>query len=211
MISTYISFMDNGMGLARTRWARSLFGAAIDGAFGSRKIVDNYFSSPYPSEIMQYVSKDFLASKCDEIFLFDLDIIFTSKDVRNLLSHDLPYVGGIVPKRVMGLELAVWPHEPKERLVVGSEGSDLVDADFGRGFCLINRSVFEDVKHLCAEYQDLHTGETLTEYFKGKPGGGSEDFAFCEMWRSLGNKAYIDRRICVQHEGSAIYPIKGTY
>lgn len=141
-----------------------------------------------------------------------MDIIFTPDDLRMLLSHDLSYVGGIVPKRVLGLELAVWPREPKERMFTDGE-NPLVDADFGRGFCLINRTVFEDVTPHVPEYQDLQLPDSpvMREFFSYKPGGHSEDFAFCELWRSLGNKAYVDRRIFVQHEGAAIYPIGGTY
>lgn len=148
------------------------------------------------------------------MFLHDLDIIYSPQHLEWLLSHDHPYVGGVVPKRVLGLELAIYPYDPlaSDPLAPGVE--PLIDADCGRGFVRIHRDVFDLMKPHVHVYQDDQeansAGAWRWEFFRSKPGGHSEDFQFCEKYRSLGGKPKVDQRICVHHEGSAVYPIKGT-
>lgn len=204
--------VDNGMGLCRTRWAASFFGAAISGCFRGREVTWQYFSYPYPNGACNALSAAFLATNCDEIFLHDLDIVYTPEDLTMLLSHDVPFVGGIVPKRMLGLEIAAFNYEPFAENAFAEGVEPLVDADCGRGFVRINRSVFETVKpHVPTYKDDQGNGEIRHEYFQSKPGGHSEDFAFCEKYRSLGGKPKVDQRILVGHEGAIVYPVKGTY
>lgn len=212
MKKIYVPLIDNGMGLCRTRWAISFFGAAISGAFSGREVTWQYYSYPYPNGACNAVADAFMKSGCDEMFLHDLDIVYTSKQLEMLLSHDVPYVGGIVPKRTLGLEIAAFNHEPFAPDAFAEGVNPLVDADCGRGFVRIHRSVFETVKpHVPTYVDDQGNGEIRSEYFQSKPGGHSEDFAFCELYRKLGGKPCVDQRILVGHEGAIVYPVKGTF
>lgn len=189
-----------------------MFGAAISGVLSGRAVTWNRFSYPYPNGIMQAVSHDFLKSAADELVMIDTDIVFTPEHLSMLLSHDVPFVGGIVPKRTLGLEIAAFNYEPFAPDAFAEGVNPLVDADCGRGFVRIHRSVFETVKpHVPTYVDDQGNGEIRSEYFQSKPGGHSEDFAFCELYRKLGGKPCVDQRILVGHEGAIVYPVKGTF
>jgi len=214
--SLYIPIIDNGMGLCRAKWATSLFGAAMNGCFAGRQVTWVQISYPYPEGACNIVGNAFLGSGCDELFLMDIDIVFTPQDVNFLLSHEVPYVGGIVPKRKPGLELAIFNYEPLAENPFAEGVNPLVDASCGRGFVRIHRSVFESlIPHVPTYADDQENGEDAGglryEFFRSKPGGHSEDFSFCELYRNHGGKTYIDQRILTQHVGDATYPIAGTY
>jgi len=211
-----LPIIDNGMGLCRAKWASSLFGAAMSGCFADRQVTWVPLSFPYCEGACNIIGNYFLRSKCEELFLMDIDIIFTPQDVNWLFEHDVPYVGGIVPKRTLGLELAIFPYEPLAENPHAEGVNPLVDASCGRGFVRIHRSVFESlIPHVPTYTDDQEKGDDAGglryEFFRSKPGGHSEDFSFCELYRKHGGKTFIDQRILVLHEGSAVYPIKGTY
>lgn len=146
------------------------------------------------------------------MLLQDLDVTYTPRDLARLLSHNLPYVGGILPKRVLGLELAMWTDQPLSETPEADGVNPLVLAVFGRGFCLIHREVFDTVAPHVPEYLDHQTGETRRAFFQYKPGGiGSEDFYFCELYRSLGGRPVVDQRIVLGHVGDITYPVTGTF
>jgi len=73
----------------------------------------------------------------------------------------------------------------------------------------IHRSVFEAMEHE-SPIVDIE-GAIMREYWRTLPGGHSEDKEFCQHWRKLGGKILVDQRLCVQHEGSVLYPIPGTF
>jgi hypothetical protein len=215
MAHIYIPIIDNGMGLSRTRWSKCMFDAAIGGAFAGHTISSGHLSYPYPSAACNIVGNAFLKSGADELFLVDTDVIFTPDDIRMLFSHNVPYVGGVLPKRCLGLHIAVFPYEPFAPDPHAEGINPLIDADCGRGFVRIHRSVFELIKDHVPTYTDEQEkngiGEERFEFFSSKPGGHSEDFAFCELYRKLGGSPVVDQRIVLKHEGSAVYPIPGTY
>jgi hypothetical protein len=208
----FLPIIGNGMGLGRLKWAQSLFLAGATGCFNGMEIVCNHYEWPYPY-IVNTVADDFIKADCDELFLMDTDIVFTPQDCAPLFSHDLPYVGGIVPKRVLGLELAMFNYEPRATNDAEILAKPLIDAVFGRGFCRIKREVFDAVRPYCAEYEDAQhePPKRMVEYFKPKPGGHSEDFGLCELARSIGIPTRIDQRIVVRHVGDITYPVPGTF
>ena len=203
------------MGLCRAKWATSLLGAALNGCFSGREVTYLQLSYPYPEGACNIIANAFLNSSAHEMFLMDIDIVFTPQDVNWLFEHDAPYVGGVVPKRCLGLHIAVFNHEPFAEDPHAEGVNPLVDASCGRGFVRIHRSVFESLKDKVPTYiADQETngmGEKRYEFFRSKPGGHSEDFSFCELYRSHGGKTYVDQRVVLKHEGAIVYPVKGTY
>jgi len=210
--SIYFPILDNGLGIARAAWAECAINSALSGAFSGISVTTQRFSYPYPREICNSAAEAFMASDCDEMLLQDLDVKYTPLDMARLLSHRLPYVGGILPKRVLGLEFAMWTDQPLSDTPEAEGVNPLVPAVFGRGFCLIHREVFEKVGEHSERYLDAHTGKERIAYFEYKPGGiGSEDFYLCEKWKELGGNPVIDQRILLGHVGDATYPIPGTF
>jgi hypothetical protein len=213
MDSLYFPIIENGMGLSRTRWAASLFGAGVAGILGGRRIMYEVFGHPDPSSSMNLATHSFLESGADRMIVIDTDVIFTPHHLSLLLSHDLQLVSGLYPKKVPGLEYPVMPlgDETPRQLFEKSARSPVEVACVPRGFLSVHRSVFETLKPFVESDFAAESGERIHYFWRAKPGVMSEDFAFCFLWREHGGKVWIDQRICCQHEGSAVYPIPGTF
>jgi hypothetical protein len=212
MNSIYLPVMDNGMGLSRTRWAFSMMRALLSGCLGKgRKVSIESFSFPYPDGNANIATASFLSTTLDEIVFIDTDLVFQPSDVEMLLSHDVQLVSGIYAKKKLGLEYPIVAlesdPEPFKR-----NGSDLVEVEcVPRGFLRVHRDVFELMKPHVPEYECAQTGLRSWEFWKNRTGGCSDDFMFCKRYRELGGKVLVDKRIQLLHDGSALYPIKGTY
>jgi hypothetical protein len=193
------------MGLSRTSWALSMIAA-----FSGRACSLERISYPYPDGAMNIATADFLESECDEMLVVDTDIVFTRQHIDWLLSHDEPLVFGVYPKKQVGL---TYPAEFLDSNPEPFSGeSDLCEVKrTARGFMRVHRSVFEAMKPHVPQYTCAQTGRECWAFWRVLLGGHSEDFAFCDLWRRLGGKILIDRRCTTQHEGSATYPIPGTF
>jgi hypothetical protein len=134
-----------------------------------------------------------------------------------LLSHDVPFVAGIYPKKQVehtfpmellddGGEAGTSPFSPLP-LAEGIE--PLVEVKrVARGFLSVHRSVFDLMRPTCTSYLDVHSGEEHVEYWKAQQGGGSEDYEFCDRYRALGGKVLVDQRCVVYHWGNIKFPIQ---
>tara|TARA_B110000211_G_scaffold20968_1_gene21739 strand:+ start:90 stop:842 length:753 start_codon:yes stop_codon:yes gene_type:complete len=161
-----------------------------------------------------------------EYFIFiDSDISFNAKDVIKLMNYDKPIVAGTYPKKVlnwMDIQNCFYndtPEDTKELLKKTSqytiyEKQDAIIKDgllevnrVGTGFMMIKRSL---VLKLAKKYPELMYKEN------GKKGYGlfecaiinkehlSEDYAFCERVKSIGEKVYIDPKLNLIHHGGNI-------
>ena len=167
-------------------------------------------SYPYPCGAMNIATQVFLESGADEMIVIDTDIIFHPTHVQKLLSHDVPLVFGLYPKKCPGLIFPVV--SLTEAHPFTKDGPDLVEvARVARGFMRVHRSVFEQLKPHVEKITCAETGRDQWVFWKTLPGGNSEDFAFCDLCRAHGIKIMVDQKITAQHEGSVRYPIEGTY
>lgn len=207
----YLPLCDNGMGLARTRWAVSMTKACLS-VLRNYQVTLEYFSYPYPDGACNLMSNSFLESEADEMIVIDLDVVFEPSDLEKLLSHDLPLVYGLYPRREIGVVFPVVALDGSKNPFADKDGPDLVEvACCARGFMRVHRSVFES---LIPFVEKVHNEQVQREqyiFWKSLPGGHSEDFGFCNLYRAHGGKIIVDRRITTRHEGSALYPIPGTY
>jgi hypothetical protein len=201
----FLPITDNGMGLSRTSWAISMLGA-----FSGRAFMAESFSYPYPDGAANMAAAAFLESDCDEMIIIDTDVVFTRQHIDHLLSHREPLVFGIYPKKQPGL---FYPAEPLPENPNPFSGESILCEvkRTARGFMRAHRSVFEALKPHVPQYTCPQTGRVSWEFWRNLQGGHSDDFAFCDLWRSIGGKILIDRRCTAQHEGSALYPIPGTF
>jgi hypothetical protein len=209
----YFPVMNNGTGLCRMEWASAWIRLGLSGVLGPYNIICETLSFPYPDGNANIATHLFLKSKADEMVIIDTDIVFTPKHVGMLLSHDVPLVSGIYPKKVMGLEYPIGPLE-SDPDPFSHNGASLCEVEYvARGFLRIKREVFESLKNLpdIVSYHCPHSNEDQLEYWKNFPGGDSDDFNFCKRYRAVGGKVFVDKRITLQHAGNVLYPIKGTY
>ena len=85
----------------------------------------------------------------------------------------------------------------------------------GTGFMLIKRQVFEDMKQHPAVKpfkSDIGLAPELDQhmrtYFDTAVRDNryySEDWTFCENWRDLGGKIWVDKRVMLRHAGSYVF------
>ncbi len=204
-----IGVIDNGMGLSRTSWAVCLANACL-GVLREHEVTFAEISYPYCAGALNKVCNVLMESECDELLIIDTDLIFSPQHIKWLLSHEEPLVFGLYPKKQPGLTYPTVALESNPDPFGGDSVLCEVERT-ARGFMRLHRSVLETIQPHVETYIDAQTGKHCFEYWRTLPGDHSEDFAFCDLWRSLGGKILIDKRCTAQHEGSVIYPIPGTF
>lgn len=162
---------------------------------------------------MNIASNDFLRCGADEMLTIDTDVIFEPKHVQYILEHDEPLVFGMYPKKQPGLTFPIELLEEENPFSLDPRiGPPLVEVKrVARGFMRVHRSVFYEMAPHVPVFTDENTKLKFRQFWQTLPGAHSEDFNFCDQWRASGGKILVDQRITAQHEGSAIYPIPGTY
>lgn len=211
--SLYIPVIDNGMGLSRTGWAVSMCGMFMSRMFDGWDIEMQSISYPYPDGAMNLCTNEFMETGKERMLLIDTDEAFKPMDVALLLSHNLPFVSGIYPKKKPGMEFPIVPLDGRSCMeLLAPDAPPLVEvARCARGFMAVRREVFEEMAPHVPEYDDPESGKRYHQFWQPLAGGHSEDYRFCDEYRAIGGKIWIDRRVAVQHIGSAVYPIKETY
>ena len=164
-------------------------------------------------------------TKLDYFIFIDADIGFKALDVIKLINYDKPLVAGAYPKKHLRWEeiqkcfYNEMPESSKELLEKTSEYTiyekknasikdNLLQVNrVGTGFMMIKRDL---IKKVAKKYPELMYKEN------GKKGYGlfesaimnkehlSEDYAFCERVKSVGEKIYIDPSIELTHNGGNI-------
>lgn len=213
MTHLFFPIIDNGMQLSRTSWGMSL-AIACASVLRPYKLSFERLSFPYPTEAMNLATHSFRKSGADEMIVIDTDVEFEPHHLDSLLSHDLPLVFGLYPIKRPGLH---WPAMPLEGDLApfACDGRPNLRevARVARGFMRVHRSVFDRIEERGIVEKEVcnQTGEEMSIFWKCLPGGGSEDFAFCDLWRSIGGRVMVDNSIRTRHEGSASYPIEATF
>ena len=137
----------------------------------------------------------------DYVLYVDSDMIFTRKDIDDLMKHQADIVSGLyITRHGEGRNVAytkVITRQKKPfrtpKLVHDTDTAGYGEVEgVGFGFCLIKTSVLEKMGH---EYVSL---------FEPRWGVG-EDIAFCLRAKKCGFKIMIDRDVKLGHIGSMVY------
>jgi hypothetical protein len=211
----FFPILDNGGGTARIGWAVSMIAAAAS-VLRKYDLLIESMAFPYPDGNANIATQYFMESDCDELIFIDIDVVFKPEHLAMLLSHDVPFVAGIYPKKKLGLEFpVVLLDETDPREAFRLNGSNpLVEVECAaRGFYRIKREVFEVLrKHPDVPYYHcIETKRMQHEYWRNAIGGYSDDFNFCRRWREMGGKVWVDKRCLLEHAGNINYPVKGSY
>ena len=166
-------------------------------------------------------------TKLDYFLFIDADIGFNALDVIKLMNYDKLLVAGTYPKKTLSWEeiqkclFNDTPESSKELIEKTSQytiyekenGKKCKDTGLlevervGTGFMMIKRDL---IKKIAKKFPELIYKEN------GKKGYGvfesaimnkehlSEDYAFCERAKSVGEKVYIDPQIKLNHHGGNI-------
>jgi hypothetical protein len=162
----------------------------------------------------------FLQTDCTHLLFLDTDLIFSPEHIARLVSHDLPVVAGLYPKKQDELSWVANTHpdhpEPNDQ---GLQRVRYV----GTGCMLVRRDVFETLRDkLWVEmYLADHDPCDAPPRFDWFPVGVtddsaigrrrylSEDWFFCELCARAGIEVWADVKVALKHVGQAIYPRAG--
>jgi hypothetical protein len=154
-------------------------------------------------------AKFLMAEASTHLMFIDADIGWEPWHLLSLLNHDVDVVGGLYPMKTLPVKWCVNglpnadQHDPSGLVEVSKTGT---------GFFLVKRHVFEKLNEHPAVVPfandvgiekdvDAHLKTYFTTVVRNNR-YYSEDWAFCENWRDLGGKVFIDRRILLKHTGT---------
>lgn len=141
------------------------------------------------------------------LMFIDADIGWEPWHLLVMLDADLDVIGGLYPMKALPIRWCINTFD-------GAETRDHLQevSKTGTGFMLIKRAVFEQLDSHAATKpfrNDLGLDPALDPYMKTyfdtavRDGRYySEDWTFCENWRDLGGKVWVDTRVQLRHTGT---------
>ena len=150
------------------------------------------------------------------LMFIDSDIGWEPWHLLLLLHHDKDVIGGMYPLKGLPVKWCINAVENGEE----EDAGRLVEVSkTGTGFMLIKRDVFAKLVDHPATVpftNDIGLPEELNKYMRTffdtdvREGRYySEDWTFCENWRDLGGKVWVDKRILLKHTGTYTYDAVG--
>jgi hypothetical protein len=145
------------------------------------------------------------------LMFIDADIGWEPWHLLVMLNRDVDVIGGLYPMKSLPVKWCVNGFEGAEE---GADGLQEVSKT-GTGFMLIKRGVFEKLdQHPATKpfINDIGLPAELNPYMKTYFDTAvrenryySEDWTFCENWRDLGGKVWVDKRVLLKHTGTYVF------
>lgn len=190
----------------------------VDVWFANSLVNTVKLSARYKTEIMPvYMSYDSLVQrarndlvrlaleeKFDALIFIDSDEEWDPNWVFSLLKRSEPVIGATVVKK-SDTEIAFNVKALKDKFEIEPNGLMEVEC-IGTGFLKISRAALQKVWDISPEY--MNEGRKCRMVFDVKLVDGelvSEDNIFCQKWRSLGGKVWIDPSMTCNHIGAKKY------
>jgi hypothetical protein len=195
--STFMSFI---------KWANTCKQLGIDWT------VETLVNESLISRGRNTLTAKFLHNKESTHLMFiDSDIGWEPWHLLVMLNRDVDVIGGLYPMKSLPIKWCVNGFDGAE------EGPDHLQevSKTGTGFMLIKRHVFEklDAHPAVKSFaNDIGLPADLNPYMKTyfdtavREGRYySEDWTFCENWRDIGGKVWVDKRVLLRHSGHYVY------
>lgn len=145
------------------------------------------------------------------LMFIDADIGWEPWHLLVMLNRDVDVIGGLYPMKTLPIKWVVNGFNGAEE---GPDGLQEVSKT-GTGFMLVKRHVFEKLNaHPAVKpfNNDIGLPKELDQYLKTYYDTAvrenryySEDWTFCENWRDLGGKIWVDKRVLLKHTGTYTY------
>jgi hypothetical protein len=145
------------------------------------------------------------------LMFVDADIGWEPWHLLALLNRDVDVIGGLYPMKSLPVKWVVNGFEGAE---TGPEGLQEVSKT-GTGFMLVKRHVFEKLNEHPAVKpfaNDIGLPKELDQHLKTYYDTAvrenryySEDWTFCENWRDMGGKVWVDTRVLLKHSGTYVF------
>jgi hypothetical protein len=156
---------------------------------GYKITVGTCIGNPYIQAARNTLVKEFRESGCNVFLFFDDDMSWNPADALRLLEAEGDIVGGVYPMDDLPTFFCKIPSDKYGFPIVRQDGCILA-AGIPTGFMKINGQVF-DILSKC--YPRLAYGDSHDFFPQGVRNGVwvGEDYAFCDLWRSIGGKLWI--------------------
>lgn len=178
----------------------------------------------------------FMKTDFDAMLFIDADHGWDSDGLIKMIESGKDIIGAISPMKIINWEnvrLAALAGETDLEKYSGSFAVNLLKKDgpinlneplevenIGTGMMFISRKVFERLAPKCQTYRhgdagskSIGYGELVVEYFTTFIDENStllsEDYAFCKMWKNLGEKVWAAPWVGITHSGS--YEFSGQF
>ena len=146
--------------------------------------------------------------RATHLMFLDADIGFEPEYILMLLQENVDVIGGGYPKKSLPIDYVINPLADG----VADEAKAEVER-IGTGFLLLKREVFSRMAEAMPELKytddcglDPSINHHLYAFFEcglfGEKVFMSEDWLFCNRWRSLGGRIFISKRFALTHLGS---------
>lgn len=163
------------------------------------------------------IMAEFLASPASHLIFIDADIGFAGRDVMRLIAHNKPLIGATYAKKTR--ERTDFAFVPMPIGVEVTENHLVEVAALPGGFMCISRDAalrmagaYRDRKYLpaAAERTGAAWESNLFALFEcdicpHTRAYWSEDYLFCQRWRALGEKVWLDPNIVLEHHGTTMF------
>lgn len=157
------------------------------------------------------VAKFLNSPQSTHLMFIDADIGWEPWHLLVLLNRDVDVIGGLYPMKSLPVRWVVNGFEGAE---TGPDGLQEVSKT-GTGFMLVKRHVFEKLQdHPAVKPFNNDVGlpkeldQHLRTYYDTAVRENryySEDWTFCENWRDIGGKVWIDKRVLLKHTGTYVF------
>lgn len=136
----------------------------------------------------------------DDLVFIDCDVDWNPMDFFKLLDHDAQIVAAPIIKKN---DVEQYSVKLLGEFIIEENGLAPVDG-VATGFMRIRQDAIHKIWEASEEYQELHKEEKSRMVFDVRVVDGqlwSEDIVFCDKWKQLGGKVYIDPTINCGHTG----------
>jgi len=142
----------------------------------------------------------------DDLIFVDSDTEFDPQWVFRLISMPEPFIGGSLVKKSDREE--GYTVKLLKKKLQWNERKDLIKVDgVGTGFLKVHRSALQKIWDVSVPYYN-ERGEENRMMFDIRIENGdliSEDYVFCNKWKSLGGEIWLDPSITCNHIGNKKY------
>jgi hypothetical protein len=155
------------------------------------------------------VAKFLNTENSTHLVFIDADIGWEPWHLLLLINHDVDVIGGLYPMKSLPVR---WVVNGVENGAVSEDGNVVEVSKTGTGFMVVKRHVFEKLQQHPAVVpftNDIGLPKELDPhmrtYYDTDVREGryySEDWTFCENWRDLGGKIWVDKRVLLKHTGT---------
>lgn len=196
-IETMRSIVEGMVGIAQEGWVASL-GESLE-CFAPISLARNLAIAR------------FLATDYDDLFFVDDDVAWQEGAMVRLLKHPVDVVAGAYPRRFDELSFPVrWDDNKPE--IWADPNTGLIEVKgVAAGFLRLTREACEKlVKMYGNDWYDQFGSPTgkavaLFDFERRENVAYSEDYVFCEKWRDIGGKVWVDPEITFMHMGQRAF------